>query len=228
MTDVVEAVIQRQRSVHPAVEAIAEPTLAAAAVFSSTYDAARTQQPHTTREITELEGALATLRRTTQAWMGPLASAVPTISVSDFANADRTPKGIIADAKRMLELVRAYQAEANEPLPFAEALIADLSAKVEIAEKEYRDMGELTSSQAELRNEARIAARKLHRQLVGLRRSLRAVLGRSHPDYRALRTQSRSTQAEQELDDDQDAEIDNDLEDGNAPDTPILTESAAE
>jgi len=54
----------------------------------------------------------------------------------------------------------------------------------------------------------------LHRHLVGLRRSLRALLGRNHPDYRSLLTRPRSTKAEEELDENQDAEIDDDIENG--------------
>jgi hypothetical protein len=215
----VPPVIERQRGVHPAIEALAEPTLAAASTFAGFYDASRTQHPHAAREIAELDDAAAPLRRAIQAWMGPLMAAAPTINVSSFSNAARTPKGVIADAKRMIELVQTHQQSASKPLPFADVLIADLTEKLEVAEKEFGDVGELVATQAELRHEARIAAGNLHRHLVALRRSLRVVLGRAHPDYRTLLTRTRSTPAEEDIDDNQDAEIDDDIENGEVTET---------
>jgi hypothetical protein len=221
-------VIERQRSVHASVEALAETTLTSAATFISIYDASRTQSPHAARELKELDDAADPLRRATQAWMGPLMAAAPSINVSSFSNAARSPKGVIADARRMIELVTTYQKSAKEPLPFADALIADLTGKLEVAEKELSDVGELASAQAELRSEARIAAAKLHRQLVGLRRSLRALLGRNHPDYRSLLTRPRSTPAEEELDENQDAEIADDIENGEVIETTTTEDSNAD
>jgi hypothetical protein len=226
LSDVIPAVIERQRGVHPALEALAGPTLAANEVFISRYDASRTQHPHAAREIEEFEAAVTPLRRATQAWMGPLVAAVPTITVSSFSNSSRSPKGIISDAKRMIELVQQHQASASEPLPFADALIADLTEKLEVAEKEFGDVGEIVSAQAELRNEARIAAGNLHRQLVGLRRSLRALIGRTHPDYRALLLRTRSPRVEEEAEENPNAEIDDDAENGDTETT--NTESDAE
>lgn len=105
---------------------------------------------------------------------------------------------------RLLKLV-VGRAGTEQPLPYGDDLTADLTAALEAAKQEAEALGATTSEEADLRGSARDAAQTFHNDLIALRRTLRAHVGRSHPEYQKLRVaRVRSTDAD---DDDTAAEL---------------------
>ena len=96
------------------------------------------------------------------------------------------PDEVITDAKSLLDHA-TRPAEGADPLPYADALAADLGAAIEAAEAHWNQAGSAADEMAALQAAARASALAFEKDLVAFRRALAATIGRSHPDYQKLR-----------------------------------------
>jgi hypothetical protein len=93
---------------------------------------------------------------------------------------------VIASGHRLVEHIRTIRID-GEPLPYADRAVASLGSALEAAEKEWAEARAERSARQQRANELRGAAFEANRELVALRRILRATLGPRHVDYRAIR-----------------------------------------
>lgn len=189
---------------HPAIAVQAPGVIQVSAAFIIAYDKSRTKAPDAAQESKELRQVTLDVHRNMQAWMGALVTAAPQIDLSSFANAGRSPKGIIADAQRLIELVGKHVQD-GEPIPFADQMLVELQAGVEVATKELEDVLKIEAEHAQLEQRVRELGIELNAKLVGLRKTVRVVLGRTHPHYRALLIRKRAGSGALELAVDEDA-----------------------
>lgn len=66
-------------------------------------------------------------------------------------------------------------------------MIGDLRAALDSAKADSRVVGDRTAEEADMRAAVRETAERFHRDLIAFRRTLRAHVGRSHPEYQKLR-----------------------------------------
>jgi hypothetical protein len=85
-------------------------------------------------------------------------------------------------------------------LPYQEALLAELTARIEGAEGAANSLHQARAALQEKQREVRELAATFHKGLISLRRALRAMLGSTHVDYRRLRGPGRAAAAEPPLD----------------------------
>jgi hypothetical protein len=185
-------VFDRHKEAEPAFAAF-EPTLVPAAEgFNEAYDEAET---HTvSRAVAMGTGRTAsdTLYRKMQGWVGLLAKDVPGFDVTTFTETRNVPDDVIRAAQQVMRVADRAVADGVE-LPYAEALRSDLEPAIAAAQAEWGDAGTSRADEAKLLKAVRDAASTLQAELIAFRRTLRAHLGTSHPDYQKLRASKVAT-----------------------------------
>jgi hypothetical protein len=111
---------------------------------------------------------------------------------------DALSDDLIGGAERFLDVVRGFK-DANGESP---AYVADLLARVtpllEAATQSWDAAQTHMAAERELLRQTREAAAAVQKELVALRRTLRATLGSTHRDYQMLRI-ARVAQDEDEI-----------------------------
>jgi hypothetical protein len=97
----------------------------------------------------------------------------------------------VADGKRVLELLATVE-PGSAVASYAAELSSDVGAALEAADAAVGAAQALRVRLNEQQHETREAALALQHELVAYRRVLSRVVGRTHPDYRALRARGRS------------------------------------
>jgi hypothetical protein len=185
-------VFDRHKEAEPAIAAFEPTLLPAAGGFNEAYDDAQAQSVSRAKAMGAGHGAVDTLFRKGQGWLGLLAKDVPGFDPSSFGDTRNVPDDVIRDAQQILRVVDRAVADGVE-LPYAEALRSDLEPAIAAAQAEWGGAGESRADEARLIKAVREAAATFRAELIAFRRTLRAHVGTSHPDYQKLRAGKVST-----------------------------------
>lgn len=203
----------------PALAAYVDSIPPACDSFVATYDALDQANARQSVELGQSSQVSLELYKSLKAWGGQLVAAavIDGFSAADYGKRPEVADDVVADSERVVGIVQQHVAEYPESLPFADALIADLTAGIEKVNKERAEAEQAKSEYILLVNQNRENAEVLSRLLIGFRRSLAAVIGRNHPDYQALRA------AKVDREDPRDPDQDPDQDDAQ-PDDPELAD----
>jgi hypothetical protein len=185
-------VLERHKAAEPAIAAFEPSLVPAAQAFKDAYDKARAHRVSRAMATGTGDEAIASLLKTMRGWLGPLAKDIPGFDARDFGNKPNVHDDVIADAHRLLQVVDRVVEDGVE-LAYIEALHQDLEPAIATAEVEVGALGTCGADQAVLTRAVREAAATLQAELVAFRRTLRAHIGTSHPDYHRLRATRVST-----------------------------------
>lgn len=127
--------------------------------------------------------ATAALYKGTSAWLGPIGRDLPGFDGRGFGVDPTVDEDVLADARRLLDLVQAD----GQSLPYAAALIEEISRLATATQVAHAAAQEVRVALQMQQGQTRSLGVKLQRELVALRRTLRAELGTHHVDYQRLR-----------------------------------------
>jgi len=131
-------------------------------------------------------------------WSGSLAHDLEDFDSGAFVrDADLT-----FDVVQKALLLKRYVEDKGAELPYQEALLAELSARIEGADQAARSAYTARVAVQEQRSEVRARSATFYKELVGLRRTVRGVLGTTHLDNQRLR--ARPSRVAEEPPDDED------------------------
>lgn len=175
-------IFERTRHIDVGLASFEKTLVPAATAYIAVYDQACRYQPSKKAEVAQAASSFADLHKRIRVWMGTLAQEMPDFDASDLIGTPGVPERLLADAKRLIDQAN----EAGEIMSFGATLIADLSAAMETAQKQWIEARTAQSKYQSLQAEVREAADTLHRQLVAFRRTMKVCLGSTNLDYRNL------------------------------------------
>lgn len=194
-------VIERRKSDAPVIAAY-EPTMVSAADgYMAAYDQAARYRGTWKQEMAESSDAVAVLAKALRTWIPLLARDVGGFDDSTFLDT-AVPDDVISDGEQILATLAERVTTGREPLQYQAALVADVTAKVEAAQKEHAEAEAADRLYQERLAEVRRAAEIFHNELRTFRRTVAALIGRNDKDYQKLRMQRA---AQRDEDDDLDA-----------------------
>lgn len=186
-------VVARHGDKHGALASYAEALPELTARYAALYQRTRSSKPARTKELDESQDAMAALRNQLKAWSGLLRQGIPGLEMTATITSN-VPDDMLHGTDQILLAL-----EAADPLPFRDRAIADLTAARETLAREWSEAQTLLAGTQEEQAEVRRLAAEVQAMLVGLRRTLRVVLGREHRDYQKLRLQRARTVDEEDV-----------------------------
>ncbi len=181
-------VLERRKSEAPMLVAYEPKLVPAAERFMTALDLAAGFRSTWLREMAEGRGAMAALTTTVQGWLPLVVGDIANLNSSDFA-ASSVADDVITAAERLLELAGEHVDAQGSALPYRDALVTDLSAKIATGIKERTEAEAADSEYQQILAEARRADADFRALLRAFRKSLGAVLGRNDKDFQKLRVQ---------------------------------------
>jgi hypothetical protein len=125
-------------------------------------------------------------------WSGSLARDLAGFDLGAYT---RDPDLTFDVVQKALSL-KLYVQDEGGALPYREALLAELHARIESADTAAKASYGARVALQEKQREVRELTATFHRELVSLRRSVRATLGSSHLDYQRLRVTGKAATVE--------------------------------
>lgn len=185
----IPSVAQRHQH-HPSLAARTPQLLEAAASVLVKYDEDAGYTDSTQTLLKNAETTVDALYSALREWVAVFGGDVPDLDLARYDIDRRKPDEVIACSKQLLEAVRAY-GEANSALPYADQLVAEVERDQRAAEAANVTAKAVRATRKEKRLALREAISRMHRALIRYRRVLGRVIGRTHPDYLALRFRMR-------------------------------------
>jgi hypothetical protein len=222
------SVQERHREKEPGLAAYDLTLVVSGQALITTYDEVRATESSRFFEHAEGKTTLKSLHRKLRMWAAHVADRIEGVDMAEYGDNPEVAEDLIADANALIERVNRHAAQASEPLPFMDALIADLTEAIEAAKGEWRQAEVAASDVADMRRAMHEAAEAFERDLISYRRALASVIGRNHPDFQKLRLERVTTPDE---DDDENAPESGDPdthEEDNVTPLPTPTEATEE
>jgi hypothetical protein len=180
-------IIQRRKASSPVIGAYEGTTVPKARAFTQAYDRTATYAGTYRKEMNEGRNAVGVLLTAMRAWIPLVARDVSGLIASVFGDQPNVPDDVIDDAERLITIIDLHRNAADEPLPYREAALAQLTPALESAAKEWQEAESADKTYQDLLQTVRAAADAFDVDLIALRRSLIAVGGRNDKDYQKLR-----------------------------------------
>jgi hypothetical protein len=158
--------------------------------FIASYDEAARHEAEWRRDMVEGRDSLGNLQLEVDSWKPHVVRERPGFDATTIGDRPTVPEDLIQDAHAIadeLDLVR--EADGTTVKPWAAAAAASLRSKAEIAERETDEAAAADATRNEQLTAVREKKVSLDAELTLFRSSLRAVLGRSHPDFQKLRAE---------------------------------------
>ena len=180
-------VLERHKDREPAVGALVGSLDVDAKAFIAAYDAVMGGAPG--RKMGRMSGdeQLDALVRKLRMWLALMAKDIPKFRRSDYLQSYTVPDDVISSAETILEAVESYNGSAKEPLAYTEQLTTDIETALGELRATVGSHNDGRAAFSELLETARTEAENFHQELIALRRTLEASVGRQHPDYRLIR-----------------------------------------
>ncbi len=121
-------------------------------------------------------------------WSGRLVRDVEGFDIGAYTRNASLTFDVVQKANSLKQLVEQKGAE----LPYREALLTELTARIDSASSAEDAAHGARVALQEKQREVRELVASFHKELVSLRRTVRAVLGSSHFDYQRLRVPDRA------------------------------------
>lgn len=183
-------VLERHKALDAAIAAYEHTLQPAAAAYMDTYDRLRTMNVTQAHELDQGKRAIAALANKLSSWSAQIAATgvIKGFKRTEYADTPDVPDDVMSDAESFMAVVTEQVALDPESLPYADSLIADVNATLELAKAEWKEASDVRSAWMMLVDENRNNAREFANALVGFRQTLLRTIGRKHPDYQSLRS----------------------------------------
>lgn len=175
-------IFARHRAV-PAIGAYETSLGPKANAFITTYDTAVRYEGTWRKEMTEGRGAMAALLAEINAWKPHVARERPGYDLTTIGDRPAVPEDLIQDGIALAEQLESVAA------PWAAAGATALRAKATDAERETDEAAAADAQHSANLTAVRAAQAAFDGELQLLRDTLRATIGRSHPDFQKLRAE---------------------------------------
>ena len=183
-------VLERHKQREPAIGALVGSLDVDAKAFIDAYDAVMSGSPARRFGSTSGSAQIEALVKKQRMWLALLTKDVPQFKRAEYLKNTAVADDVIASAQQLLGAVEDYNATAPEPLAYAEDLSTDLETALSELQQMVGARNDARADHTELLATARRSADAFYRELIALRSTLSAAVGRSHPDYRLLRNPS--------------------------------------
>jgi hypothetical protein len=187
-------VVERHKARHPGIAAVAVGVIPAATDFISVHDEAARFVAAKDRDMKVGRAGLDTLATHVVSGIALARSAEPNLTLPEVEVQVTAPERLISDAQK----VRAVLVELGTAVPGSAAIIEAIDLAIEATSLDWHNAQEARVALQERQAQVRTAAVRLNRELVALRRILRAVLGTSDLAYQSLRVSRTVTETENE------------------------------
>lgn len=164
-----------------------------APAFIAAYDAVMTFETTRSTKLAKGYTAIRALLQFLRAWTAVAQAHLEGFDRSQYGDKPAVPDDVISDAEHFVKTIERHVAEAEEPLWFTEALMSELVPAIEAAKAEWVEAGAGRAEHSELLAAVRETGDAFQRDLVSFRQTLRAIIGRGHPDYQKLRAPNART-----------------------------------
>jgi hypothetical protein len=141
------------------------------------------------KEMSEGRNAIALLLKQIQVWAPLLKRDVPGFDGSMYGDQPQVPDDVIEDGERMASVIEEFRDAKGNPLPYQKAALDGFGPALQAAVKEWAEAEAADSEHQRLLASVRGLADDLQTDLIALRRSLLAAVGRSDRDYQKLRAE---------------------------------------
>lgn len=186
-------VVARHQDKHGAIAAYAASLPELHGRYAALYAKTRGGKPSRVREMAESRQAVVALQDQLKAWAGPLTHDLPGLELAPTIGAD-VPDDMLHGVDRLLADIADHG-----NLPYQDQVVADLTEARDTLARERAEVQDILAGTQEEQAEVRKLAAEVQTMLVGLRRTLRVVLGRGHRDYRKLKAQYGRTLDEEDV-----------------------------
>lgn len=185
-------IVGRRAPQSPAIEPFLHSAVPSAEEFIVAYDRAIKSHAHWKNEMAAGRGAILALHRAIRTWVPLVRRDLPSLDTTGLGNQPDVPDKLIADGERLARLISDHRDSQGNSLPYQQAALEALTPALQAAAKAWAKAEAADAQHQQLLAVVRALATRLQKQLVTLRRSLLAVLGRTSKDYQKLRVENAS------------------------------------
>lgn len=183
-------VLNRHKEAAPAVGAYVGSLDTSAQAFVAAFDQVHSSRP--ARGASRSTGKEGTehLVKTLRMWIALVDKDVPSFDRSNYLLRPVVTDDVVADGEQLLAVVEDYASGQGQALPYADDLRAEVEAAIEAARADYVSHNVNRAEFSTQLADARAKAEAFYEELVAFRRTLRAFLGSTHPDFGLLRNKA--------------------------------------
>ena len=189
-------VLNRHLSVSKAIAACEFSVGVSAVEYAASYDAAQRAQAEYARNLNSRTDTFGDVHDKLQAWLPLLRRDVVGVAGRQFGGANNVPTDVVNNVTQLLDLAESHVEGEGGELPYYEMMKTELTEALDLATGGVASSGASAAVVKKLQDETRELAIKFRVDLVAFRAVIRAVLGRTHPDYRQLRSADRTVAEE--------------------------------
>lgn len=182
-------IVNRRSTESPAIAAFLPTLVPKAEAFITAYDNAAKFLANWRKEMAEGRSAIAALLKAIQAWAPLLKRDIPGFDGSIYGDRPEVPDDVIEDGDRMASVIEEYRDASGNPLSYQKDALAELNPAVQAAMKEWAEAEAADSKYQQTFAAVRTMAAPLQQDLIALRRTLGAKVGRSDRDFQKLRVE---------------------------------------
>jgi len=182
-------VVGRRAMESAVIASYTQTTIVKAKAYIAAYDLSVKFGINYKKEMEEGRSAIAVLLKLIQSWAPALKRDVPGFDGSVYGDQPQVPDDVIEDGERMVSVIDEYKDGQGNPLTYRQAALDAFGPVLQAAVKEWGEAEAADSEYQRLLASVRSLADDLQRDLVALRRSLLAVVGRADKDYQKLRAE---------------------------------------
>jgi hypothetical protein len=157
--------------------------------YTAAYDQAAKFQANWKKEMAEGRGAIAALVKVMQAWLPLIKRDIPGFDSGIYGDKPDVPDDVIEDGERLTSVIDQFRDNSGNPLEYQKGALDALGPAVQAAVKEWGEAEAADAQYQQMLAAVRAMADPLQQDLVALRRSLLATVGRNDKDYQKLRAE---------------------------------------
>ncbi len=195
-------VLNRHKDAAPAVGAYVGSLDTSAQAFVAAFDQVHSARPARGASRSSGKEGTENLVKTLRMWIALVDKDVPSFDRSNYLLRPVVTDDVVADGEQLLAVVEDYATGEGQGLSYADELRADVEAAIEAARADYVSHNANRAEFAALLSDARTKAEAFYEELVAFRRTLRAFLGSTHPDFGLLRNKAARPGASESDEDD--------------------------
>lgn len=189
-------VLNRHKGASMAIAACEFSLGVSAVEYAESYDAAQRAQVEYARTLNSRTDVFDEVNDKLLAWLPLLRRDVVGISARQLGGSRNVHTDIVNRVNQLLELVDSHVEGGGKELPYYEMMKTELTEALAAATGGAESSGDKAANVKALQDRTRELAEVFRIDLVAFRAVIRAVLGRTHPDYRQLRSADRTVAEE--------------------------------
>jgi hypothetical protein len=182
-------IVKRRATESPAIAAFEQTTVPKAEAYIEAYDKCLKQDFVWKKEMGEGRTSVAALLKQIQLWVPLVKRDIVGFDSSTYGDQPQVPDDVIEDGERLASVIQEFKDGKDSPLAYQKAALDGLAPALQGATKEWAEAEAADSEHQKVFALVRELADDLQADLVALRRSLLAAVGRSDRDYQKLRAE---------------------------------------